>query len=113
TTHLTTTAGPRVSTTITSFDAGSAAHAYDPIIAEAGKLFRLEPALIRSVMQAESAVDPFAVSRARALGFMQLMPDIAKASGFSGFSGFSGDLQARMSWMTLPDTSVSRKSRPL
>jgi hypothetical protein len=75
TTHLTSSAGPRVSTTITSFVAGSAAHAYDDIIAEAAKLFRVEPAMIRSVMQAESAFDPFAVSRAGAMGLMQLMPE--------------------------------------
>src|SRR6266540_5345393 len=81
TTHLTSSAGPRVSTTITSFDAGTPVHAYDDIIKEAAALFRVEPALIRSVMQAESAFDPFAVSRAGAMGLMQLMPNIAKAYG--------------------------------
>jgi hypothetical protein len=81
TTHLTPAAGPRVSTTITSFDAGSPSRAYDDLIAEAGALHRVEPAIIKSVMQAESAFNPFAISRVGAMGLMQLMPDIAKAYG--------------------------------
>jgi transglycosylase-like protein with SLT domain len=79
--HLAPASGPRVSTTITSFVAGSLAHAYDELIAEASARFRVDPAIIRSVMQAESAFDPFAVSRVGAMGLMQLMPDIAKAYG--------------------------------
>ena len=57
------------------------AKAYDGIIREAAALYHVDPALIRSVMRAESAFDPSAVSRAGAMGLMQLMPDIAEAFG--------------------------------
>jgi len=56
-------------------------HAYDGLIEEASALYHVDSHLIRSVMEAESAFDPFAVSRAGALGLMQLMPNIAKEYG--------------------------------
>ena len=48
--------GPRVSTTIDSVDAITPAKAYEGIIREAAVLYRVDPSLIRSVMQAESGV---------------------------------------------------------
>jgi soluble lytic murein transglycosylase-like protein len=71
----------RVSATIDSFDAVPPERAYDHLIAEASAQYHVDPHLIRSVMEAESAFDPFAVSRAGALGLMQLMPEIAKQYG--------------------------------
>ena len=71
----------RVSTTIRSFDAVEPKHAYDALIAEAAATWDVDPKLIRSVMEGESAFDPSAVSRAGAMGLMQLMPDIAEAYG--------------------------------
>jgi soluble lytic murein transglycosylase-like protein len=73
--------GPRVSTTIDSVEAIAPAKAYEGIIREAAALYRVDASLIRSVMQAESAFDPSAVSRAGAMGLMQLMPEIAEAFG--------------------------------
>ena len=73
--------GPRVSTTINSIKAVLPAQAYDAIIREAAALHRVDAALIRSIMQAESAFDPFAVSPVGAMGLMQLMPDVARALG--------------------------------
>ena len=73
--------GPRVSTTINSVIAVLPAHAYEGLIREAAALYRVDASLIRSVMQAESAFDPSAVSRAGAMGLMQLMPDMAEALG--------------------------------
>jgi soluble lytic murein transglycosylase-like protein len=73
--------GPRVSTTIDSMIAVPPAHAYEGLIREAAALYRLDSSLIRSIMQAESAFDPSAVSRAGAMGLMQIMPDIADAFG--------------------------------
>jgi soluble lytic murein transglycosylase-like protein len=77
-THI---SGPRVSTTIISVIAVLPAHAYEGLIREAAALYRVDASLIRSVMQAESAFDPSAVSRAGAMGLMQLMPDMAEALG--------------------------------
>ena len=51
--------------------------AYERIIQEAAELHRLDPALIRAVIRTESAFDVFAVSRAGAMGLMQLMPETA------------------------------------
>jgi len=73
--------GPRVSTTIDSVVAVAPEQAYEGLIREAAARYRLEPALIRSVMEAESAFDPSAVSRDGAMGLMQLMPSIAEAFG--------------------------------
>jgi soluble lytic murein transglycosylase-like protein len=73
--------GPRVSTTIESMIAVPPYRAYEGIIREAAALYRVDASLIRSVMQAESAFDPSSVSRAGAMGLMQLMPDIAAAFG--------------------------------
>ena len=73
--------GPRVSTTIDSMIAMNPAQAYEGLIREAAALYRVDASLIRSIMQAESAFDPSAVSRAGAMGLMQLMPGIAEAFG--------------------------------
>jgi soluble lytic murein transglycosylase-like protein len=74
-------AGAHVSTTVNSFVAVPPEHAYDAIIREAAAIYRVDAALIRSVVQAESAFDPSALSRAGAMGLMQLMPDTADAFG--------------------------------
>jgi soluble lytic murein transglycosylase-like protein len=56
-------------------------HAYDDIIGDAATKYRLDPILIRSVMQAESAFNAMAVSPVGALGLMQLMPEVAAELG--------------------------------
>jgi len=73
--------GPRVSTRIESFEALPATEAYDELIQEAAKKYRLSANLIKSVMSTESSFDALAVSPVGAMGLMQLMPDIAKAYG--------------------------------
>jgi len=73
--------GARVSTTIDSMVAVPPSKAYEGVIREAAALYRVDPFLIRSVIEAESAFDPSAVSRAGAMGLMQLMPEIADAFG--------------------------------
>ena len=52
-----------------------------PVIARHSRTHRLHPALIRAVIKAESDFDPMAVSRAGAIGLMQLMPQTAVPSG--------------------------------
>jgi soluble lytic murein transglycosylase-like protein len=72
---------PSVTTTIESFVAIPPAHAYDVFIREASERYGVDAMLIRSVMQTESAFDALAVSRAGAMGLMQLMPEVAEELG--------------------------------
>ena len=68
---------PSVTTTIDSVVGVPAHRAYDQYIREASARYGVDATLIRSVMQTESAFDALAVSRAGAMGLMQLMPDVA------------------------------------
>ena len=77
--HLTPRAS--VSTWIDSVTPITPWQAYESAIQDAAALYDLEPALIRSVIQTESAFDALAVSRAGARGLMQLMPDVADEMG--------------------------------
>lgn len=52
--------------------------AYNDAIAEAAGRYGLDPNLIRAIIHAESAFNPFAVSDAGAQGLMQLMPDVSE-----------------------------------
>jgi soluble lytic murein transglycosylase-like protein len=55
--------------------------AYKDLIQEASEFFKVEAALIRAVIHAESAFDDRAQSPKGAMGLMQLMPDTAKSLG--------------------------------
>jgi hypothetical protein len=52
-------------------------HELEPLIKRHSSQQQLHPALIRAVIKAESNFDPRAVSRAGAIGLMQLMPQTA------------------------------------
>jgi len=54
---------------------------YDWMISRAAAAYRLEPALVKAVIAAESNFDRLAVSRAGAQGLMQLMPHTARHVG--------------------------------
>ncbi|MDQ2817737.1 MAG: lytic transglycosylase domain-containing protein [Candidatus Eremiobacteraeota bacterium] len=53
----------------------------DRIVSQQSEAHGLPPALLRAVIAQESAGDPSAVSRAGAMGLMQLMPGTASAYG--------------------------------
>jgi len=72
---------PTVTTTVERVVPVPPEHAYDEVIREASVQYGVDAALIRSVMQTESAFDALAVSRAGALGLMQLMPEVAAEMG--------------------------------
>lgn len=55
--------------------------ALDPLIREIASRYGVEYALVKAVIKAESAFDSYAVSRAGALGLMQLMPATAAQHG--------------------------------
>jgi len=52
-----------------------------PLIGKAARRYRVNEALLDAVVTAESAYDPKAVSKAGAVGLMQLMPGTAKRYG--------------------------------
>lgn len=54
---------------------------YETIIGKFAKRFRVEAALIKAVIRAESGFNRMAVSSAGARGLMQLMPDTARRHG--------------------------------
>jgi soluble lytic murein transglycosylase-like protein len=56
---------------------------YASAIEEAGRLYQVDAVLLHAVVAAESAYDPFAVSRKGAMGLMQLMPSTARRYGVS------------------------------
>lgn len=54
---------------------------FDDTVRRIAALHRLEPALVKAVIRAESAFDPSATSPKGAMGLMQLMPDTARMHG--------------------------------
>jgi soluble lytic murein transglycosylase-like protein len=54
---------------------------YEDLIIEAAQTYGLDPRLIRTVVQVESAFNPRAVSRGGAKGLMQLRPILARELG--------------------------------
>ena len=54
---------------------------FDDALRRIAALHRLEPALVKAVVRAESAFNPMATSPKGAMGLMQLMPDTARMHG--------------------------------
>lgn len=54
---------------------------YQPLIVEAAYRYKVEPAIIKAIIMAESSFNPKAVSKVGARGLMQLMPRTARSLG--------------------------------
>ena len=81
---------------------GSISEDMDAIFEEAAAKFSLPANLIKAVAKAESDFNPKAVSRAGAMGVMQLMPGTAKSLGVTDRT-----MQGRILWGAL---SILRKT---
>jgi soluble lytic murein transglycosylase-like protein len=57
--------------------------AYDPVFEAAGNEWNVDPQLLKAMAIQESGGNPRAVSKAGALGVMQIMPNTAKALGIT------------------------------
>lgn len=62
-------------------DTQRAPTAFDGVIHAAAQRHELDPALLSAVIERESNYDPHAISKAGAMGLMQLMPDTARGLG--------------------------------
>ncbi|MDH5633268.1 MAG: lytic transglycosylase domain-containing protein [Gammaproteobacteria bacterium] len=54
---------------------------YDRVIAQMARRYEVDPALVKAVVHAESAFNPYATSHKGASGLMQLMPGTAEIYG--------------------------------
>jgi len=54
---------------------------FHPFIMEAASQYRIDPALVKAIIMAESSYNPRAISKKGARGLMQLMPKTAAALG--------------------------------
>jgi soluble lytic murein transglycosylase len=62
---------------------GPLVHAYTDIISEHARAFRLEEALVKAVIKAESNYNPLSLSHKGAQGLMQLIPETARLMNVS------------------------------
>jgi soluble lytic murein transglycosylase-like protein len=72
---------PGVSVEMSNFVPIRPEDAYEDLIQEAARVYKLDANLIRAVMRTESAFNPAAVSPVGAMGLMQLMPALAEEMG--------------------------------
>ena len=75
--------GPRKKPTGASSKDPARYSRYNGLIGEAARLYQLPESFIRAVMRVESDFNPTVVSRAGAMGLMQLMPRTARSMGVS------------------------------
>jgi len=73
--------------------------AYEYAINTAASRYRVDPALVRAVIHAESAFRPGARSSQGALGLMQLMPDTARDMGVSNVMSPEQNIQGGVKYL--------------
>lgn len=69
-------------------------------IADAAKLYNLDPALVRAVAMQESGLKPEARSRRGAVGVMQLMPQTGRELGYD-ISDLRGNIRAGAAYLSM------------
>jgi hypothetical protein len=99
-----------------SVSARSRALSYWPLMVKAGAQFKLDPLLIQSVIHAESAFNPMALSPKGAMGLMQLMPATARRMGVAEGSSFAGDewrIASLSAMLQQPEVNIQAGSKYL
>lgn len=79
--HLKKDSNPSAENILRPANGGQTAFLFQPIILQTAQRYKIEPALIRAIIMAESGYNPWAVSKMGAQGLMQLMPATAKSLG--------------------------------
>lgn len=74
---------------------------YDQIIKHAASKHRIEPALIKAVVHAESLFNPYATSKKGASGLMQLMPKTAERFGVTDIYDPVQNIQAGAEYLKI------------
>ncbi|MEO1889053.1 MAG: lytic transglycosylase domain-containing protein [Cycloclasticus sp.] len=70
-----------------------------PLIRKQARQYKVDPALVMAVIHAESAYDQHAISRAGAVGLMQLMPATAKRFGVNNRNDASQNIQGGVRYL--------------
>jgi soluble lytic murein transglycosylase-like protein len=73
--------------------------AYESEIASAAREFGVEEAIVRAIIHAESSYNPVALSRAGAMGLMQLMPATARRFGVSDAYNASQNIRGGVQYL--------------
>lgn len=74
-------------------------HQLTPLIRQQARQFKVDPSLVMAVIHAESAYDKNAISRAGAVGLMQLMPATAKRFGVSNRNDAAQNIQGGVRYL--------------
>ena len=70
-----------------------------PLIRQQARQFKVDPSLVMAVIHAESAYDKNAISRAGAVGLMQLMPGTAKQFGVNNRNDAAQNIQGGVRYL--------------
>lgn len=110
--------GPWTSSALGNLSVGAKSRAlgYWPLMVKAGAQFKLDPLLIQSVIHAESAFNPMALSPKGAMGLMQLMPATARRMGVAEGSALGGDewrIASLSAMLQQPEVNIQAGSKYL
>lgn len=84
----------------------------DSIFEEASALYQIPSKLLRAVAKAESGFNPKAVSKAGAMGVMQLMPGTARSLGVSDPYNARQNILGGAKYLKTKSGPVRRRRKP-
>ena len=78
---------------------------YDKMLRVVGKKYGVDWLLLSAIANAESEFNPEAVSKAGAVGLMQIMPMVAKSMGYEREQLFDAEVSAEIAAMLLHENN--------